>query len=66
MAAELSVAEYSLTGMETKPKVKERDAIERAGISGPRGKYKSMTGRHVRSLPAVISAPLSERADKVR
>src|SRR5579862_9919713 len=35
MAAELSVAEYSLIGMDTKPKVSERDAIERAGMYGP-------------------------------
>jgi hypothetical protein len=29
-AEELSVAEYSLMGMETNPKLSERDAIDRA------------------------------------
>ena len=30
--AELSVAEYSFTGIETRPKRSDRDAIERAAI----------------------------------
>src|SRR5690606_35659509 len=35
MVAELSVAEYSFTGIETRPKDSDREAIERAAISGP-------------------------------
>jgi hypothetical protein len=34
MALELSVAEYSLTGIETKPKLSESDAIAR-GMASP-------------------------------
>src|SRR5450631_4530040 len=33
--AELSVAVYSRTGIETKPKLKVREAIERAAMSNP-------------------------------
>ena len=32
MAAELSVAEYSLTGIDTNPNASESDAMEREGI----------------------------------
>jgi hypothetical protein len=36
MAEELSVAEYSLIGMDTKPKLSDNEAIERATtIPGP-------------------------------
>ena len=33
MAEELSVAEYSLIGMETKPKLSESEAIDRAAMT---------------------------------
>jgi hypothetical protein len=37
MALELSVAEYSLTGIETNPKLSESDAIAR-GMASPQDK----------------------------
>ena len=36
--AALSVAEYSLTGIETRPKLSEREAIERAAMASPSSK----------------------------
>src|SRR5678815_5827440 len=41
--AELSVAEYSLTGIDTRPNERESDAIDRAGIRAPRS-FRVRTG----------------------